>query len=440
MTMDLDLSFYKNSLDSAQSYKLDGRITDVVGLLIEALGPAVSVGELCKIYTGGGQEILAEVVGFRGKKVLLMPYSEMSGIAPGCKVSATGSPMSLYVNDDYLGRVITGIGQPLDGKPLDQKGKLMSIYRAAFHPLKRKRIDEPIATGIKSIDGCLTLGKGQRIGIFSGSGVGKSVLMGMIARYTSADVNVIALIGERSREVRDFLEKDLGEEGLKRSVVVVVTSEQPALQRIKGCQVALTLAEYFRDQGKDVMLMMDSITRFAMAQREIGLATGEPPATKGYTPSVYALLPKLVERAGRSDTGSITGLFTVLVEADDFNEPISDAVRSIVDGHIILARDLAHKGHYPAVDILQSISRVMVDITDKEHMRFAEEIKKILATFKDAEDLINIGAYVKGSNQRIDYAIQMIERVNDFLRQRIDEHYDYRATLDMLKNLFRNKL
>jgi len=439
MTLNIDLSFYKENLARSRNFKLDGRVTDVVGLLIEALGPAVSVGELCKIENIHGTELFAEVVGFKGKKVLLMPYSEMSGIGPGCKVMSTGTPMSFNIHDGFLGRVINGMAQPLDGKVLDKKGKLYSIYRESFHPLKRKRIDETVATGIKSIDSCLTLGNGQRIGIFSGSGVGKSVLMGMIARNTSAEVNVIGLIGERSREVRDFLEKDLKEEGLKHSVVVVVTSDQPALQRIKGLLVATTLAEYFRDQGKNVMLMIDSITRFAMAQREIGLAIGEPPATKGYTPSVFALLPKIVERAGRSDKGSITGLYTVLVEADDFNEPISDAVRSVTDGHIMLTRDLAHKGHYPAVDLLQSTSRVMIDVVDNEHMRCAEEMKKVLATYKDAEDLVNIGAYVKGSNGRIDYAIQMIDKINDFLVQGMDEKFTFQQTLDMLKSLFGNK-
>ncbi|MCK5706637.1 MAG: flagellar protein export ATPase FliI [Candidatus Aureabacteria bacterium] len=435
--MQLDLSFYKNNLERTRNFKLDGRVTDVVGLLIEALGPAASVGELCKIQTVTGKEIFAEVVGFKGRKVLLMPYAEMSGIGPGCKVMSTGGPMSLSINDSYLGRIVNGMGQPIDGKPIDKKGKLYSIYRESFHPLKRKRIDESITTGVRAIDGCLTIGKGQRVGIFSGSGVGKSVLMGMIARNTSADVNVIGLIGERSREVRDFIEKDLQEEGLKRSIVVVVTSDQPALQRIKGFYTAVTMAEYFRDQGKDVMLMVDSVTRFAMAQREVGLAVGEPPATKGYTPSVFAILPKLLERAGRSDVGSTTGLFTVLVEADDFNEPISDAVRSVVDGHIMLTRDLAQKGHYPAVDLLQSTSRVMIDIVDKEHLECAEEIKKILATYKDAEDLINIGAYVKGSNPRIDYAIQMITNVNSFLTQGINDKIDYAQTLAMLKMLFR---
>ncbi|MBN1521842.1 MAG: FliI/YscN family ATPase [Candidatus Aureabacteria bacterium] len=436
MSMDLDLSFYKENIQKARTFQLDGRVTDVVGLLIEALGPAVSVGELCKIENIHGQEIFAEVVGFRGKKVLLMPYSEMSGIGPGCRVMSTGAPMSVMIHDGYMGRVINGLAQPLDGKPLDQKGKLYSIYRESFHPLRRKRIDEPVATGIKSIDSCLTLGKGQRIGIFSGSGVGKSILMGMIARNTSAEVNVIGLIGERSREVREFLEKDLKEEGLSRSVVVVVTSDLPALQRIKGLFVATTLAEYFREQGKDVMLMIDSVTRFAMAQREVGLAVGEPPATKGYTPSVFAMLPKILERAGRSDTGSITGLYTVLVEADDFNEPISDAVRSVTDGHVMLTRELAQRGHYPAVDLLQSTSRVMIDIVEKEHMKCAEEIKKVIATYREAEDLINIGAYVKGSNPGIDYAIQMISRVNDFLTQGIDERFTYQETLQKLKGLF----
>jgi flagellum-specific ATP synthase len=437
--MHIDLSFYKESLERSRNFKLDGSVTDVVGLLIEALGPAVSVGELCKIHTTTGEEVFAEVVGFRGKKVLLMPYTELSGIGPGCKVMSTGGPMTVTINDGYLGRIINGMAQPIDSRPLDKKGKLYSIYREAFHPLKRARIDEPVATGVKSIDGCLTLGKGQRIGIFSGSGVGKSVLMGMIARNTSAEVNVIALIGERSREVRDFIEKDLRQEGLRRSVVVVVTSDQPALQRIKGLYVAATMAEYFRDQGKNVMLMVDSITRFAMAQREIGLAVGEPPATKGYTPSVFSMLPKIVERAGRADRGSITGLYTVLVEADDFNEPISDAVRSVTDGHVMLTRDLAHKGHYPAVDILQSTSRVMIDIVDKEHMRAAEEIKKILATYKDAEDLVNIGAYVKGSNPKIDYALQMIDRVNQFLTQGIEEKALYPQTVELMKGLFKAK-
>ncbi len=433
----LDFEIYREKIRNLKPVRKIGHVTDVIGLLIESLGPRVSIGEVCYIVNDYGKKILSEVVGFRGNKILLMPFDEMSGISSGASVISTGSHLSLEVNEHFLGRIIDGLGRPLDGRPLLRKGKKRSVYREAFHPLKRKRVDEPIATGIKSIDSCITIGKGQRIGIFSGSGVGKSVLMGMIARNTSAEVNVIGLIGERSREVRDFIEKDLKEEGLKKSVVVVVTSDKPALQRIKGLYIATTIAEYFRDKGMDVMLMIDSITRFAMAQREVGLAVGEPPATKGYTPSVFASLPKIIERAGRSDSGSITGLYTVLVEADDFNEPISDAIRSITDGHIMLNRELAHKGHYPAIDILQSTSRIMVDLVEKEHLECANKIRKILAVYKEAEDLINIGAYVKGSNPDIDYAIEMINKVNSFLIQSMDEKFTYSQIIGMLKNIFR---
>jgi flagellum-specific ATP synthase len=394
----------------------------------------MSVGETCEIhYKGKAEPVTAEVVGFRENKVLLMPLGELGGIGAGAEVKALGRPLSVALSPDLLGRVLDGLG-----RPMDERGEIIAERRAPTlapppDPLTRPRVIEPLAMGIRAVDALLTCGKGQRVGIFSGSGVGKSTVLGMIARNTSADVNVIALVGERGKEVRDFIDRDLGEEGLRRSVVVVATSDQPALIRIKAALVATTVAEYFRDQGLDVMFMMDSVTRFAMAQREVGLAIGEPTTTRGYTPSVFAQLPKLLERAGTSSSGSITGLYAVLVEGDDMTEPIADACRAILDGHIVLSRALAAANHYPAIDVLDSISRVMPDVTDAAHQSAAAAVRNMLATYKEAEDLINIGAYVGGSNPRIDLAISKIESIRHFLRQGIRETASYE---DALRGLY----
>jgi len=432
------LKKYHLILEASSPISANGKVTKVVGLVAEARGPVSRLGGICDIYPKGDMpKAKAEVVGFRDNRVLLMPLEEIRGIGPGSRVVAKEQKASIGVGQGLLGRVIDGLGNPIDGKgpvPVDRE---YPIYANPINPLLRKRINQPLDVGIRAINGLLTIGCGQRMGIFAGSGVGKSVLLGMIARKTTADINVIALIGERGREVNDFIIKELGEEGLKRSVVVVATSDHLPLIRMRGAFVATAVAEYFRDQGKHVMLMMDSVTRFAMAQREVGLALGEPPTTKGYTPSVFTMLPRLLERAGTSSNhGTITGLYTVLVEGDDMNEPIADAVRSILDGHIILSRDLAVQNHYPAIDILGSISRVMVDITSKEHRQNASRLREILATYRKAEDLINIGAYVAGSNPRIDYAIKMIERVNRYLRQGIEENVTFEESLEELETLF----
>ncbi len=431
---------WQHLLDEIARVKLvnvQGQIDQITGLVMESTGPKASIGEICCVETLNEEKpIQAEVVGFRDKKLLLMPLGEMNGVGPGAKVTASGEPLTVNVSSKLLGRVLDGLGQPLDGLGDIELSVRYPIFNKPPHPLKRQRIREPLPLGISAIDGLLTCGKGQRLGIFAGSGVGKSTLMGMIARNTAADVNVIGLIGERGREVREFLEKDLQEEGLARSVVVVSTSDQPALCRLKAAFVATTIAEYFRDQGKDVLLMMDSVTRFAMAQREVGLATGEPPTTRGYTPSVFALLPRLLERAGAGENGSITGLYTVLVEGDDLNEPVSDTVRGILDGHIVLSRDLASRGHYPAIDILSSVSRSMPDITTNEQRTLANELHKILANYKDAEDLINIGAYASGSNPDIDYALKKIEPVRKFLQQSVHDKLDWQATLANLEAIF----
>ncbi len=427
---------YFQAIERTEPIKTNGKVTQVIGLVIESQGPGANLGELCYVFPNTGlTKIEAEVVGFKENKILLMPLGDLRGIGPGCEVVATGDSFRVGVGDGLLGRVIDGLGNPLDGQgPLNTVDDY-PVNGNPPNPLHRKRITEPLSIGIKAIDGVLTVGKGQRVGIFSGSGVGKSTMLGMVARNTSADVNVIALIGERGREVREFLEKDLGEEGLKRSVVVVATSDQPALVRIKGAMVATTIAEYFRDKGLDVMLMMDSVTRFAMSQREVGLAVGEPPATRGYTPSVFAVLPKLLERSGTSSRGTITGLYTVLVEGDDTNEPITDAVRGILDGHIVLTRELAMQGHYPAIDVLASVSRVMIDITDEKHRQASDELRSILATYRDAKDLIDIGAYAKGSNPKIDYAITKIDQVLEFLKQGVEEKYTFDNAVTLLKSL-----
>jgi len=435
-----NLTRYLETIEKTDPIRLDGKISQVIGLVIESSGPAVSVGELCFIENGQvGKKIKAEVVGFKNNKVMLMPLGDMSGVNPGSLVIASGEPFSINVGEELLGRVLNGLGQPIDSKGKIFTKEKRSVYNTPPHPLSRERIKEPLLTGIKAIDTLVTCGKGQRMGIFSGSGVGKSVLLGMIARNTSADVNVIGLVGERGREVREFIEKDLGEEGLKRSVVVVATSDQPALVRLKGALVATTIAEYFRDQGKDVLLIMDSLTRVAIAQREIGLTVGEPPATKGFTPSVFALLPKLLERAGSAEKGSITGLYAVLVEGDDLSEPISDACRAILDGHIVLSRKLAALNHYPAIDVLDSISRCMIEVISEKHKEMADKIKNILATYREAEDLINIGAYVRGTNPKIDYAISKIDKINDFLKQKIEEKEDFSLGLEKLKEILQDE-
>ncbi|MCL5035326.1 MAG: flagellar protein export ATPase FliI [Bacteroidetes bacterium] len=413
---------YIDHLDRLDLVKVNGRVSEVIGLVIESVGPTSSLGEVCSIRSRDGEELcLSEVVGFRSNRVLSMVLGSASSISPGSEIVASGKTFSVGVGMDLLGRVLDGLGRPMDGLGQIEFEEVRSIYSSPPNPLERKRISQPISSGIRSIDSLLTIGKGQRIGIFAGSGVGKSVTLGMIARNSSADVNVIALVGERGREVRDFIEKELGEEGLKKSVLVVATSDQASLIRVKASLIATTIAEYFRDEGLDVLLMMDSVTRVAMAQREVGLAIGEPPTTKGYTPSVFALLPRLLERAGNAKRGSITGMYTVLVEGDDMNEPIADAARSILDGHVVLSRKLASAGHYPAVDVLESVSRVMPDVTTSEHRKASGYLLDLLATYREAEDLINIGAYVKGSSQKIDKAVAMIDRIRAFLKQGIDE-------------------
>lgn len=414
-----------------------GKVAKVVGLTIESIGPMAKLNDLCLIRSNSAAGVVkAEVVGFRDDRVLLMPYDNVEGVGLGSWVENTGAPLQVPVSEELLGLTLDGVGEPMNADSLGAGCAHYSVEAAPPDPLSRKIIDEVLTLGVKAVDGLLTIGKGQRIGIFAGSGVGKSTLMGMFARNTKADINVIALIGERGREVREFIERDLGEEGMRRSVVVVATSDKPALIRKKAAQTATAIAEYFRDQGKDVLLMMDSLTRFSMAQREIGLASGEPPVSRGYPPSVYAQMPKLLERAGNSDRGSITGLYTVLVDGDDFNEPITDTARGILDGHIVLSRQMAQKNHYPAIDILQSISRVMSSIITKEHKVAAGKMKQVLATYQEAEDLINIGAYKAGSNPDIDFAIDKIRAVNAFLQQQTDEKFTFEESLQQMLDIF----
>lgn len=437
MDMGYDVGRYLQVTDRF-FYNCYGKVAKVVGLTVESIGPEAKLGDLCRIVVDkeSGNDVMAEVVGFHDNRLLLMPYESMDGIGVGCVVENTGHPLTVSVGNELLGHTLDGLGRPTD---TDEEIVLPAQYPADClppDPMKRKIIDQVLPLGVKAVDGLLTVGRGQRIGIFAGSGVGKSTLMGMFARNTKADINVIALIGERGREVREFIERDLGPEGMARSVVVVATSDKPALIRKKAAMTATAIAEYFRDQGRDVLLMMDSLTRFSMAQREIGLASGEPPVTRGYPPSVYAELPKLLERAGTSDRGSITGLYTVLVDGDDFNEPITDTARGILDGHIVLNRKLAQKNHYPAIDVLASISRVMSSIASKEQKEYAGKLKNAMATYAEAEDLINIGAYKSGSNPEIDYAIAKNKAVNEFLLQRTDEKFEFDQEVDLLKQIF----
>lgn len=459
---------YLSAIDNVVPVRTGGRVAQLVGLAIEACGISAPVGRSCHIFpyrhesrvtdtttnssklpsldeivSHNGKGVKAEIVGFREDKALLMPLGSTEGIGPGSIVKVEKHPFSVKVGDELLGRVLNGLGEPLDGKgELTGTNGSSTLERRNVHnnatpnPAFRKRIDEPIATGVKAIDGLLTCGKGQRMGIFSGSGIGKSVLIGMIARNTNADVNVIALIGERGREVREFIEDSLGEKGLEKSVVVVSTSDEPALVRIKGAFAAVTIAEYFRDKGMDVMFIMDSITRLAMARREIGLAIGEPPTTKGYTPSVFSMLPKFLERAGTTEHhGTITGFYTVLMEADDINDPVVDTVRSIIDGHIVLSRDLAEQNHYPAIDVLQSVSRLFPHVTTKEHRKAVAEVKELLAVYNEARDLIDIGVYESGNNPKIDGSIKYIDDINSYLRQDIFEEVDFQSSVQKLIEL-----
>jgi flagellum-specific ATP synthase len=436
--MTIDLAKYHRTLATVRPIRITGKVSEIVGLMVEGRGPAASIGDVCGIYLNGDERpICAEVVGFKKGNVLLMPLESIQGLGPGCRIVSLDRKAGVRVGRGLLGRILDGLGNPIDNKGPIAVDDEYPLYAEPINPLQRGRIREPVDLGIRVLNALFTCGKGQRMGIFSGSGVGKSVLLGMMAKNTNADVNVIGLIGERGREVREFLENNLGADGLARSVVVVAASDMHPLIRMRAAYVATSIAEYFRDMGNDVLLMVDSLTRFAMAQREIGLSIGEPPTTKGYTPSVFSLLPKLLERAGNVEgKGSITGLYAILVEGDDFNEPISDAARSILDGHVSLSRALANKNHYPAVDVLASVSRVMADIVDAEHRRMAGEIVGMVATYKKAEDLINIGAYVPGSNPAIDRALEMIERINTFLRQDVGERVDFTAARQALAALF----
>ncbi|MBI5399128.1 flagellar protein export ATPase FliI [Candidatus Saganbacteria bacterium] len=437
-SLKIDFDKYLRVIERTDLVKVIGKVVQVVGLIIEAQVGGVSVGDLCTIRVEKeNRSSFAEVVGFRENRVLLMPLGSTAGIAPGAQVVAAGRPLMVRVGPDLLGRVLNGLGEPIDGKGPIMGENDYPLDADPPDPVKRPRITEIMKVGIRAIDGMLTVGRGQRIGIFAGSGVGKSTVMGMIARNASADINVIALVGERGREVRDFIEESLGEDGLRRSVVVAATSDQPPLIRLKAAFVATAIAEYFRNQGKSIILMMDSTTRFAMAQREIGLAAGEPPTTKGYTPSVFALLPRLMERSGTAEVGSITAFYTILVEGDDMNEPIADHSRSILDGHIVLSRDLAAKNHYPAIDVPHSVSRLMTNLVGDEQKQAAGKLREVIARYTEAEDLINIGAYVKGSNPKIDYALTKIDQVNNFLRQGTFEKIIFEDTVQRLIAIFR---
>lgn len=427
-------------IDETTTYKSYGKVIQVIGLMIESLGPRAHIGEVCYIHTANEQKpVLAEVVGFKEDKIILMPYTEVNEIAPGCLVESTGKPLTIRVGRSLLGHVIDPLGNSLDDTTLPNGLHDYVTDQIPPNPMLRSPINEPIQTGVKSIDSLLTVGKGQRIGLFAGSGVGKSTLLGMIARNSNADINVIALIGERGREVREFLEKELGENGLEKSIVVVATSDQPALMRIKGAYTATAISEYFRNLGLNVNLLMDSITRVAMAQREVGLATGEPPTTKGYTPSVFNILPKLLERTGTGENGTITAFYTVLVDGDDMNDPIADAVRGILDGHFILDRKLAERGHFPAINVLKSISRVMNQIVDPKHIKTAQQMRSLLATFEENRELIQIGAYKTGTNRDIDQAILMQPKIEAFLKQGINDYHSYQETLQMMDDLIQGR-
>ena len=433
----MDINVLEQTIESTDTYKRYGKVLRIVGLLIESLGPLANIGEVCYIHPENKQNeaILAEVVGFNNEKVMLMPYTEVSEIGPGCLVEATGKPLMVKVGRSLIGHTVDALGKTLDYTPLPKGLKQVRTEQAPPNPLSRPLINEPIQVGVRAIDSFLTVGKGQRIGIFAGSGAGKSTLLGMIARNSKADLNVIALIGERGREVKDFIEHDLGEEGLKRSIVVVATSDQPALMRIKGAYTATAISEYFRDLGFNVNLMMDSVTRVAMAQREIGLAVGEPPTTKGYTPSVFAMLPKLLERTGANEKGTITAFYTVLVDGDDMNEPIADAVRGILDGHFVLDRRLAEAGQYPAINVLKSVSRLMNQIADEEHLESAARIRNLMAIYEENRELIQIGAYKHGSDQQIDEAIEYHPKIVSFLKQGINEKETFEGTVEKMMNL-----
>lgn len=435
MDININLDKFNEAIDHCNSMNMIGKVVQIIGLVIECNGPNVSMGELCYVesHFPDVEPVPAEVVGFREGYVLLMPLGETKGIGPGCQVVSAQKVLQVKVGPELLGRVIDGLGNPLDGKGPILCKREYPIDADPPEPLERPVIKDSLYVGVRAIDGLITMGQGQRIGIMAGSGVGKSTLLSMIARNTEADISVIALIGERGREVKEFIERDLGEEGLKRSVVVVATSDKPALVRIKGALTATAIAEYFRDQGRKVILMMDSVTRFAMAQREVGLTVGEPPATRGYTPSVFALLPRLLERAGTSAKGSITGIYTVLVDGDDMNEPIADAVRSILDGHIVLSRNIAAQNHFPAIDVLASVSRVMSACVPDNHMAANRNMRALMAVYKEAEDLIHIGAYVKGSSSKIDEAIEKIDAINDFLCQGVFEVQSFEETIQRLE-------
>ncbi|WP_261132827.1 flagellar protein export ATPase FliI [Bacillus sp. Marseille-Q3570] len=437
----MDIEPMLTAVQKIDPFKRFGKVNRVIGIMIESKGPKTSIGDVCYIHTGDSinKRIPAEVVGFREEHVLLMPFTSIQEISPGSLVEATGKPLQIKAGKALIGKVLDGLGRALDGEELPNGLSACLTDATPPNPMKRPRITENISCGVRAIDSFLTVGNGQRIGIFAGSGVGKSTLMGMVARQSSADINIIALIGERGREVREFVEHELGEEGLRKTIVVAATSDQPALLRIKGALTATTLAEYFRDQGKSVMLMMDSVTRVAMAQREVGLAVGEPPATKGYTPSVFALLPKLLERSGTCMEGSITAFYTVLVDGDDMNEPIADAVRGILDGHIVLDRDLANKGHFPSINVLKSVSRIMNNIADPEHIKAAAKARELLASYAESEDLISIGAYKKGSSKKVDDAIHYFPKIMEFLRQKTNDDVNASQSIEELLRLFQEE-
>jgi flagellum-specific ATP synthase len=431
----VDITAYRRAVRLGDLYTYQGKISKIVGLTIEATGLSCNVGDVCDIQLDDARSVLAEVVGFKGNSVQLMPYQDVDGIGFGSVVVGTGDKLTIGVGDDLMGRAVDALGNPIDGLGPIKQTAWYPINGQPANPMKRPPITQVMELGVRAIDGLLTMGKGQRMGIFAGSGVGKSTLMGMIARNVKADVNVIALVGERGREVVEFMMRDLGEEGMKHSVLVVATSDQPAMMRAKCALAATAVAEFFRDQGKDVLLMMDSLTRFCMAQREIGLATGEPPVARGYTPSIYTVLPKLLERSGNFERGSITGIYTVLVEGDDTNEPISDTVRGIVDGHIVLSRKVAMRNHYPAIDVLASISRLMSNIVSDDHNQLAGRIRQMLSVYQDNQDLLSIGAYKSGSNPELDEAIRRMESINELLQQKVDVKATYEETVQQMRKL-----